>query len=101
MKKYFSVWLITVLCCTMLAACNFDQTTMDQGHDTDGKAGETNQTMQSDSGTVMDDTKKAIKDVTNSAGNAVNDVVDGAGRAMEDVTNGSSESGSNMNQKTK
>lgn len=87
MKKVLSFFMITTLCCIMLTACEFGSTTMDQGMDTDGKAGETNQTLQSETDKVIDDTKKAVKDVGKDMGNAAEDVVDGTERAIKDVTN--------------
>ncbi len=106
-------WLIIagILGCILLSACGTDgSTTMDQGKDTDGMAGEQNEMnapiTQGTSGengegsqqaaenvtggaeNAINNVENAAEDVAEGAGNAVKDVTEGAGRAVNDVVNG-------------
>ena len=108
MKRKITMTLAALLCCFMLAGCGNGETTMDQGRDTDGIAGEapqeTDRAHNATSGengegaqesaenvtggaeNAINDAKKATEDVAGGAGQAAKDVVDGAKNAAEDVT---------------
>lgn len=86
MMKYVSVFVITIVSFFTLTACSFGASTMDQGKDTDGKEGEKNQTIQSEVGATIDDTKDAVKDAGRSVKNAADDVMDDSKRVIDDVT---------------
>lgn len=118
MKKILTGCLCAILCCMVLAACSDGSTTMDNGRDTDGRAGEkTNSTDTINNPTsgengegaqgaaenvtggakkAVDNTKDAANNVVDGAGQAVKDVTDGVGNAVKDATNGVTDAVDNM-----
>ena len=88
MKKRLTVLTCLALCCLMLAACGDGSTTMDGGKDTDGKAGETtNSIQQSTSGENGEGAQGAVENITGGVENAIDDATD----AVDDVTKGVSD----------
>ncbi len=104
MKKLIT-GICAILCCLFLIACSDGTTTMDGGRDTDGRAGETsNSVQQPTSGengegaqgaaenitggakNAVDNTRNAARDVVDGAGQAVKDAADGVTRAVDDMT---------------
>lgn len=112
MKK-LCIGILTVLCSLSLAACS--STTMDNGHDTNGRAGEsgtetampTNDPVRNATGGEngegaqdaaenvtsgveegAENAKNATEDVAEGAGQAAGDVVEGAGKAVQDAAEG-------------
>ncbi len=110
MKKMVSIWLSAAICCLLLVGCTNGATTMDQGYDTDGRAGEspaaTSGIHNATSGEngegaqeaaenitggaegAVNDAKQATEDVANGAGQAVKDAADGVGNAAKDIVDG-------------
>ena len=93
MKKITTV-LIAVFASMMLVACGSDgETTMDNGRDTNGMAGEPVATAQPDNNnknndSVVDKAMDAEKDMVDGATNATKDAVDGVGNAAKDMVDG-------------
>lgn len=90
MKKIILGTLIAVLCMS-LAACG--ETTMDNGNDTNGIGGDESVTQNEsrvvdDGNTVMDDAKRAGKDLMDGAKNAADDMMQGEKNAIQDAGDG-------------
>lgn len=70
MKKKLLILFTTLVCCFSLMACESGTTTMDQGKDTNGRAGEPNpiensasENMEKNTKNMMDNAEKKTKDV--------------------------------------
>lgn len=102
MKRKITMTLAALLCCFMLAGCSNGATTMDQGRDTDGIAGEappeTDRAHNATSGENGEGAQESTENITGGAENAVNnakkateDVAGGAGQAAKDVVDGATD----------
>lgn len=111
MKNKLNTLILSGICCAMLAGCGSDgTTTMDEGRDTDGRAGErpaatsdihgagsgengegaqeAAENIRDGAGKTAENAKSAAEQVTDGAGNAVKDAADGVGNAAKDVVDG-------------
>ncbi len=106
MKKKLVAYLMAICVCLLSVGCTMGTTTMDEGKDTDGKAGEPPKststptpetTHESEKSEAMgQDGKNAAEDIADGVGNAAKDIVDGAGGAAKSVVDGAKNAVDNM-----